>query len=387
MKHHPEITPARGSPDSSAPDADSTVVHMGPQHPSTHGVINITLTLQGEIIVRADPQVGYLHRGIEKLAEITPYTGFIPFTDRVDYLSAMFCNQGWCMAVEKLAGITVPRRTEYLRVITCELNRLINHLISCGTTAMDTGAFTPFLHALREREKVNDLMEKICGSRLNYNYMRFGGVSRDFAPGLDKEILDFLDRFETFIPEFNRLITGNEIFIRRLVHVGVIPAGLAISHGLGGPNLRASGVDFDLRKNQPYSVYPEFKFRIPTGGAYRGEAGDSFSRYRVRIDEMTESARIVRQAVEGLPEGEFQARVPRNPVLPAGEVYSRVESARGELGYYLVSDGSDRAFRCKIRTSSFCAMTVIPVVAPGMMVADLTAFFGSLDVVAPEVDR
>ena len=374
-------------PAAQASNEDSTLIHMGPQHPSTHGVINLTLILEGEIIVKADPRVGYLHRGIEKLAEITPYTGFIPFTDRIDYLAAMFCNQGWCMAVERLAGIQVPRRAEYLRVIACELNRLINHLISCGTTAMDLGAFTPFLHAIREREKVNDLMEKICGSRLNYTFMRFGGVCRDFAPGLDRDILDFLDRFEKFLPEFNRLISGNEIFIRRLVNVGVIPAGLAVSHGLGGPNLRASGIDFDLRRNRPYSVYPEFQFRVPTGGSYRGEAGDSFARYRVRIDEMVESARIVRQAVEGLPEGEFLAKVPRNPAPPAGEVYARVESARGELGYYLVSDGSDRAFRLKIRTSSFCAMTVIPVVAPGMMVADLTAFFGSLDVVAPEVDR
>jgi len=212
-------------------------------------------------------------------------------------------------------------------------------------------------------------------------------VSRDLSPGLDREILEFIDRFENFLPEFNRLISGNEIFVRRLAHVGVISPGLALSHGLGGPNLRASGIAFDLRRNRPYSVYPEFRFRIPTGGAYRGEVGDSFARYRVRIDEMTESAGIVRQAVEGLPEGEFQAKVSRNPAPPAGEVYERVESARGELGYYLVSDGSDRAFRVKIRTSSFCAMTVIPVVAPGMMVADLTAFFGSLDVVAPEVDR
>ena len=387
MNPEPAPPSANTVPDPPSAAVETTLVHMGPQHPSTHGVINLTLTLEGEIIVKADPQVGYLHRGIEKLAEATPYTGFIPFTDRIDYLSAMFCNQGWCMAVERLAGIEVPRRAEYLRVIACELNRLINHLISCGTTAMDLGAFTPFLHGIREREKVNDLMEKICGSRLNYTYIRFGGVCRDFSPGLDREILDFLDRFEKFLPEFNRLISGNEIFVRRLIHVGVIPAGLAVSHGLGGPNLRASGIHFDLRKNRPYGAYPEFQFKVPAGGSYRGEAGDSFARYQVRIDEMTESARIVRQAVEGLPGGDFQAKVPRNPAPPPGETYTAVESARGELGYYLISDGSDRAFRCKVRTSSFCAMTVIPIVAPGMMVADLTAFFGSLDVVAPEVDR
>jgi len=272
-------------------------------------------------------------------------------------------------------------------VIACELNRIINHLIACGTMAMDLGAFTPFLHGIREREKVNDIMEKICGSRLNYNYMRFGGVSRDFVPGLDKEILSFLDRFEKFVPEFNRLITGNEIFVKRLIHVGVIPRELAISHSLGGPNLRASGVDFDLRRDFPYGVYPEFQFKVITGGSYRGEAGDSFARYMVRIDEMLESAKIVRQAVEGLPEGDFQAKVSRNPKVPAGEVYSHVESTRGEMGFHVVGNGGEQVTRTKIRTGSFTAMSIIPKVVPGLMVADLTAFFGSLDVVAPEVDR
>jgi len=286
-----------------------------------------------------------------------------------------------------LLGIQVPRRAEYLRVIACELNRIINHLIACGTMAMDLGAFTPFLHGIREREHVNDIMEKICGARLNYNYMRFGGVCRDFMPGLDKEILAFLDRFENFLPEFDRLITGNEIFVKRLIHIGVIPAQAAVDFGLGGPNLRASGIDFDLRRDFPYSAYPEFKFRVVTPGNYRGECGDSFARYMLRIEEMTESAKIVRQAVEGLPAGEHQTKVLRNPVVPAGEVYSRVESARGEMGFHLVANGTDTAYRTKIRTGSFLAMSIMPKIVPGMMVADLTAFFGSLDVVAPEVDR
>lgn len=366
---------------------DKTIVNMGPQHPSTHGVLNITLTLTGEVIESAEPKVGFLHRAIEKIGESTQYVGFIPYTDRVDYLSAMFGNQGYCMAVEKLLGVEVPRRAEYMRIVACELNRIINHLIACGTMAMDLGAFTPFLHGIREREIVNDLMEKICGARLNYNYMRFGGVSRDWVPGLDKEILAFLDRFETFVPEFNRLITGNEIFVQRLEHVVVIPRDLAISYGLGGPNLRASGVNFDLRRDYPYSVYPEFSFNVITGEGYRGEVGDSFARFMVRLDEMLESARIVRQAVEGLPEGEYLAKVARNPQPPAGEVYTHVESTRGEMGFYLVSDGTDKYSRCKIRTSSFCAMSIIPKVIPGFMVADMTAFFGSLDIVAPEVDR
>jgi NADH-quinone oxidoreductase subunit D len=375
----------KGTAESLQPDA--TIVNMGPQHPSTHGVLNITLTLRGEVIEKAEPKVGFLHRSIEKIGELTQYVGFIPYTDRVDYLSAMFGNQAYCMAVEKLLGVEVPRRAEYMRVVACELNRIINHLIACGTNAMDLGAFTPFLHGIRERELVNDMMEKICGARLNYNYMRFGGVSRDWVPGLDKEILAFLDRFETFLPEFNRLITGNEIFVKRLVHVVPISPDQAIHYGLGGPNLRASGVDFDLRRDYPYSVYPEFTFRVPTGGTYRGEVGDSFARFMVRLDEMVESARIVRQAVEGIPEGEYLAKVPRNPLPPAGEVNTHVESTRGEMGFYLVSDGTDKPFRCKIRTSSFCAMSIIPEVSPGFMVADMTAFFGSLDVVAPEVDR
>jgi len=368
-------------------DTESTVVNMGPQHPSTHGVINLKLHLKGEVIEAVDPHVGFLHRSIEKISELTQFTGFIPYTDRVDYLSAMFGNQAWCMAVEKLLGIQVPRRAEYLRVIACELNRIINHLIACGTMAMDLGAFTPFLHGIREREKVNDIMEKICGARLNYNYMRFGGVSRDFMPGLDKEILDFLDRFEKFLPEFNRLITGNEIFEKRLIHVGVIPPDLAISHSLGGPNLRASGVDFDLRRDFPYSAYPEFKFKVIIGGNYRGEAGDSFARYMVRIEEMEEAAKIIRQAIAGIPEGAYQTKLLRNPVVPSGEVYSRVESTRGEMGFHVISNGTDTAYRTKIRTGSFVAMSIIPPIAPGLMVADLTAFFGSLDVVAPEVDR
>lgn len=366
---------------------ESTVVNMGPQHPSTHGVINLKLRLKGEVIETVDPNVGFLHRSIEKISEETQYTGFIPYTDRVDYLSAMFGNQAWCMAIEKLLHVEVPRRAEYMRVIACELNRIINHLIACGTMAMDLGAFTPFLHGIREREKVNDIMEKICGSRLNYNYMRFGGVSRDFVPGLDKQILKFLDEFVTFLPEFDRLITGNEIFEQRLIHVGVISPEMAMHYSLGGPNLRASGLDYDLRRDMPYSVYPELKFKVITGAGYRGEIGDSFARYMVRMDEMRESAGLVRQAIEGLPEGEYLAKTSRNPVTPPGEVYSAVESTRGEMGFYVVSDGKDRALRTKIRTSSFTAMSIIPRIGPGLMVADMTAFFGSLDVVAPEVDR
>ncbi len=368
-------------------DGESTVINMGPQHPSTHGVLNLKLTLRGEIIAHCDPTVGFLHRGMEKLAEMTTYLGYMPYNDRLDYLASMFCNQSWCIAAEMLMGVEVPRRAEYMRVIACELNRIINHLIAVGTMAMDLGAFTPFLHGIREREKVNDLMEKICGARLTYNYMRVGGVVRDYCPGLDKEILAFIDRFEKFLPEFNRLISGNEIFVQRLVDVGVISVDDAISYSLGGPNLRASGVDFDLRRDRAYGAYPELKFKVVTGGGYRGTMGDSYARYMVRIEEMRESAKLVRQAVEGLPEGDFRGSTPKKLKPPCGEVYSPVESARGELGYFIVSQGADKPYRAKFRTGSFTAMSCLPKIAPGMMVADLTAFFGSLDIVAPEVDR
>jgi NADH-quinone oxidoreductase subunit D len=366
---------------------ETTMVNMGPQHPSTHGVINLRLVLQGEVITQIDPMVGYLHRGIEKISEMSTYPGIVPYTDRIDYLSSMFGNQAYCMAVESLLGVEVPRRAEYQRVIACELNRLISHLIAVGTMAMDLGAFTPFLHGIREREIVNDFMERICGSRLNFSYMRIGGVPRDFEPGLDKDILEFLDRFERWVPEFNRLITGNEIFVKRLVNLAIIKPEDAVSHSLGGPNLRASGVDFDLRRDFPYSAYPEFEFDVPLGTEYRGQTGDCYARYLVRIDEMLQSARIVRQAVEGMPEGDFRTKVPRKLAPPPGETYSKVESARGEIGCYLVSDGGTKPLRLKIRTGSFTAMTILPKIVPGLMVADLTAFFGSLDVVAPEIDR
>jgi NADH-quinone oxidoreductase subunit D len=369
------------------PLAGEMVVNMGPQHPSTHGVLNFLLVTDGEVMHRAIPHVGYLHRGMEKLAEGIPYHGYMPFTDRLDYLAAMFANQGYAMAVEKLLGSPLPPRAEWLRVIACELNRIASHLVATGTMAMDLGAFTPFVHWLREREVINDLIESLCGSRLTYNSMRIGGVGYDLPEGFADRVLRWLDHFGPMIDEFNRLISNNEIFVARLANVAPVSAADALSYGLVGPNLRASGVDWDLRRDLPYSVYPEFRFAVPLGQGVRGVVGDCYDRFVVRILEMRESCSILRQALERLPQGEIQAKVPRKLKLPAGEAYVRVEAPRGEMGFYLVSDGQESPYRLKVRTGSFTAMSIIEKLSHGLMIADLVALIGSFDVIAPEVDR
>jgi NADH-quinone oxidoreductase subunit D len=364
------------------------MLNMGPQHPSTHGVLRFIVCGDGEVMEQAIPVVGYLHRGIEKLAEMTPYGGFIPYTDRIDYLGSMFGNHAWCMAVEALAGIQVPRRAEYLRVIADELNRLASHLIAVGSMAMDIGAFTPFLHGIREREILNNLLESLCGSRLTFNYMRIGGVSRDLPPGFGANLDSFLSRFQPgFLDEFDRLIAKNEILVKRCVHVATVSAARAMSLGFVGPNLRASAVDWDLRRDRPYSVYPELTFTVPIGRGFRGAVGDSYDRFVIRIEEMKQSVALLRQAMANLPEGPIQAEVPRRVRPPAGEVYAGVESARGELGLYMISDGTEKPSRAKIRTGSFSACAAIESLSRGCMVADLVVLIGSLDLLAPEIDR
>lgn len=360
---------------------------MGPQHPATHGVLRFVIRTDGEVLHAVTPDVGYLHRGMEKIAEKVGYFAFQPYTDRIDYLCAMTANQAYALAVEKLAGIEVPRRAEFLRVIASELNRISSHLIMTGCVAMDMGAFTPFVHALRERESINDLLEMICGARLTYNYARVGGVSHDLPDGFRGKCVAFLDHFEPIVDEFNRLISYNEIFVKRLANIGVISKEDAIAYNLVGPNLRGSGMKWDLRRDMPYSVYPEIDFDIPFGTGEAGQVGDSFDRYMVRIREMVESCKIVRQALKMLPDGETMAKVPRKIKPPAGEVYVRAESARGDMGFYIVSDGTERPSRLKIRTGSFSAMSIVEKVAPGLMIADLVALISSLDVIAPEIDR
>lgn len=366
---------------------EEMTISMGPQHPATHGVLRFIVKTDGEVLHEVKPDVGYLHRSLEKIAEKVGYVSFHPYTDRLDYVCGMTCNHAYVTAVEKLAGITPPPRAEFLRVIAAELNRISSHLIMAGVMAMDIGAFTPFVHAIRERETVNDIFEALCGARLTHNYMRIGGVSFNAPPNFKEKCLEFVDHFEPIIDEFNRLISYNKIFVKRLANVGVISKEDAIAYNLVGPNLRGSGVRFDTRKDMPYSVYDKFEFNIPIGTGTAGKVGDCFDRYMIRIWEMKESCRIVRQAISMMPEGETFAKIPRKIKVPAGEVYTRCESARGDIGFYLVGDGTDKPYRLKIRTGSFSAMSIIEKLAPGLMVADLVALVSSLDVVAPEVDR
>lgn len=368
------------------PEAE-LLINMGPQHPSTHGVLNFLLYTDGEVVRRAVPEVGYLHRGIEKICEKVGYLGITPYTDRVDYLSAMTANQGYAMAVEKLMGMEVPKRAEYLRVIASELNRIASHLIMVGCMVMDIGAYTPFLHGVRERETINDLMEMLCGNRLTYNYAWIGGVSFDLPEGFSDRCLQFIDHFMPFLDEYNDLISNNKIYIERCADIGIISAEQAIGYGLVGPNLRASGVDFDLRRDEPYSIYPELDFEVIVGKGIMGTIGDCYDRYWMRIEEMRQSALMVRQCIKQIPLGEIRANVPRIVKPAAGEAYSRVESARGDFGVYVVSDGTKDPYRVRFRTGSFNAMSIFEEVSPSMMIADLVALISSLDVIAPEIDR
>jgi NADH-quinone oxidoreductase subunit D len=368
-------------------ETEEMTLNMGPQHPSTHGVLRFVVKADGEVMREAIPDVGYLHRSIEKISEKVGYHGFMPYTDRVDYVAAMFCNQGWGMVCEKMAGIEVPKRGEYCRVIAAELNRIASHLLSVGTMVLDIGAITPFFHAFREREKLNDLLEELCGSRLTYNYMRVGGVAWDLPPDYEEKVLAFFDRFGPMMDEYNDLISDNKIYIGRCANVAVISAEDAVNYNLVGPNLRASGVRYDVRRDEPYSVYPELEFDVPVGTGEVGVVGDSLARYRVRLEEIGESVKILRQCFKQMPDGPVIAKVPRKLKPPAGDAYVRVESARGDMGWYAVSDGTDYPYRCKVRTGSFAAMSIIDKVSCGLMLADLVTVIASLDIVAPEVDR
>ena len=368
-------------------ETEEMTLNMGPQHPSTHGVLRFVVKADGEIMRRAIPDVGYLHRSIEKIAEKVGYHGFMPYTDRVDYVAAMFCNQGWGMVTEKLADIEVPKRGEYCRVIAAELNRISSHLLSVGTMILDIGAITPFFHAFREREKINDLLEELCGARLTYNYMRVGGVAWDLPPGFEEKVLTFLDELEPMLDEHTVLVTENTLFRGRCADVAAIPAAEAIDYNLVGPNLRASGVRYDVRRDEPYSVYPELEFDVPVGTGMAGSVGDSFDRYIVRVLEIRESMKILRQCFAQIPDGPVVAKVPRKLKPPAGDAYIRVESARGDMGWYAVSDGTDFPYRCKVRTGSFSAMGIVEHLSQGLMLADLVTVIASLDIVAPEVDR
>jgi NADH-quinone oxidoreductase subunit D len=370
-----------------SPSDEEIVINFGPQHPSTHGVLDFVTQTNGEIIRRSVPDIGYLHRGLEKIGETVSYPGYMPFTDRIDYLAAMFTNEGYAMAVERLLKVEVPPRAKYLRAIAGELCRISNHWVAVGSMASDIGASTPLTHALRERESINDLLEELCGARLTFNYARIGGVSFDVPEGWREKVLRYLDHLDSYIQEWDRLISLNEIYVKRLAKVAVISREKAIAYGLCGPNLRGSGISWDTRRDLPYGAYPEFKFNVPVGQGKMGVVGDCWDRYSIRVLEMLESAKIIRQAFDKLPEGEIMAKVLRKPKPEPGETMARVESARGEMCYYVVSDGSEKAYRVRVRTGSFMAMGIIEEMSQGLMIADLIALIASFDVVAPEIDR
>ncbi len=370
---------------------DEMTLNMGPHHPSTHGVLRFILKTDGEILRTAIPDVGFLHRSIEKIAEQLPYNQFFPYTDRVDYLAAMNANHAWAVAAEKLLGIEVPLRAEYLRVLVAEMNRVASHMVGVGALASDMGAFTPFLYNLRDREYLYDFLEEICGARLTYNYICLGGVHRDLKPSTADKIMKFVHQGRKHLDEFIRLIANNKIFIKRLAGVGVVDKETAIAYGLVGPNLRATGLKYDVRKDEPYSIYPQLKFSVPVGENFAkdngGVLGDSYDRFMVRILEMKESYNLIEQVLLELPEGEIQSKIPKRFKPPVTDIYVPTESARGEMGYYIFSDGTSNPWRVKIRTGSFSAMSSFEEISNGYFIADLVAVIGAMDIVAPEVDR
>lgn len=392
-----------------ANNTETMTINMGPQHPSTHGVLQLILELDGEIVVKATPHIGFLHRGIEKLSEHRTYHQTIPLTDRLDYLAPMSNNLGYVLAVEKLLGITdeIPERAQRVRVIMAELTRLKSHLVWLACHALDIGAMTVFLYCFRERENITDIYEKVSGARMTSNYFRVGGLSADLPDGLEQEIRTFAESMPAHIEEYEGLLTGNRIWQKRTIGVGHISAEAAIDIGITGPALRGSGVDWDLRRDNPYSGYEDYDFEVPVR-----TDGDTFSRYKVRLDEMRQSARIILQVLDKLKAGPILADCPK-VVLPnkqdvvnnieslihhfkivtegfkpePGEVFQSVEAPKGELGFYLISDGTSHPFRMKIRPPSFVNLQGLPQMVEGKLLADVIAVIGTLDIVLGEIDR
>ncbi len=364
-------------------DTSELVLNMGPQHPSTHGVLRVVLRLDGERVIDADVVIGYLHRGIEKLSENRSYPQIMLLTDRMDYVAAATSNVGYCETVEKLMAVEVPRRALYVRTILCELQRIASHLLWLGTHAMDIGAMTVFLYGMRERELILDLFEEFCGARLTYNSMRVGGLPNDVPPEWPRKVLAFCDIMAEKLPEYEALLTENRIWLERTKRIGVISGEEAVAIGLSGPALRGSGVRRDIRKDEPYAAYAEMDFEMALG-----QAGDTYDRYLVRMEEFRQSLRIIRQATEGLPEGPFIGKAPRVIKPPAGETYHAIESPKGEIGYFIVADGKSASpYRFRVRPPSFCNLQALPRLVRGHLVADVVALIGSLDIVLGEVDR
>ena len=364
-------------------DTDELVINMGPQHPSTHGVLGVVLRLDGERVVDADVVIGYLHRGVEKLCEHRDWTQIVLITDRMDYVAAATNNLGYCQTVEKLMSLEVPRRAQYIRTLLAELQRIASHLVWLGSHAMDIGAVTVFLYCLRERELALDLFEEYCGARLTYNCMRVGGLPFDLPPGFDRKVRAFCDIVDEKVLEYETLLTQNRIWLERTRQVGVISAEDAVAIGLSGPSLRGSGVLRDVRKDEPYAAYGELEFDVPLGAS-----GDTYDRYLVRLEEFRQSTRMIRQVLDGLPEGPVMGKVPRLIKPPAGETYHAIESPKGELGYFIVSDGKALSpYRFRVRPPSFCNLQALRQLVRGHLVADVVALIGTIDIVLGEVDR
>ena len=370
-----------GSETRSSP-SDEFLLNIGPQHPATHGVLRVVVTMDGEVVKDIVPHIGYVHRGLEKLFENRTYEQIIPFTDRTDYLSAIANNFAYVTAVETLLGLEVPVKVQYMRVLMAELNRIASHLLWLAAYGLDMGAFTPFLYAFRDREEIGAMIEEASGGRLTTNYFRIGGFARDLPAGFFPRLRKFLRRFAGAVNELDALLVENAIFVSRTRNVGAISGARAIALGMTGPCLRASHEERDVRRDIPYSIYPRLRFEIPVG-----RNGDTWDRSWVRIEEMRQSLAILRQAMDGFPEGEHRARVPRTIEPPPGEAYCSVEGPRGEVGFYVVSDGSKKPWRVKMRKPSFSNFSALPEILRGMKIADLVAVMGSLDLVVPEIDR
>ena len=363
-------------------EAGDLVINVGPQHPATHGVLHLIITLDGETIKKIDPHLGYIHRSIEKMCESLTYRQFIYVTSRMDYLSSHINNHACAMCVEKGMQIEVPRRAKVIRVLMDELTRIASHELWWGAMAMDLGAFTPFFHAFRERETITDIMEETCGARLTMNYMVPGGVMQDLHPTFQQKVKDFITLFKSKVDEYDELVTGNIIFQNRMKDVGTISKEDAISYGCSGPVARGSGVHCDIRKLYPYEVYNEVHF-----DEIIENEGDSFARYKVRLRELRESVKIIEQLIDNIPEGDFQAKTKAVLKLPKGEFYTRVETARGELGVYIVSEGGTTPYRIKFRSPGFSNLSALGHMAKGGKIGDLMATMGTLDLVIPDIDR
>lgn len=364
-------------------------LNMGPQHPATHGVLRIEIWTDSEIVAHAIPHLGYLHRCMEKHAENLDYRGVIPFVDRLDYLASMSMEWTYVAAIEKMLGTEVPRRAELLRILTAELQRIGSHLMAFGTYALDLGAFSPFLYAFEEREKILRLFEEVSGARLLYNYIWIGGVWNDWTDEQLQRVAAFCDNMEEEAKKYHELVSMNKIFVERTANVGVFSIQDCLDYGASGPVLRGSGMNWDLRKNKPYSLYNEFEFDVPVGTGEVGVVGDCWNRYIVRMKEVIQSIRIIRQVLDKLEPGSVMGKVPKIIKLPKGEVYVRHECPRGELAFHLVSEGNDSKtpYRLKVKSPCFTHVSMLPRVAPGQMIADFVASVGSIDIVLGEVDR